>query len=143
MTKKNQNILIVVLAIAVLSASVLVTLYFSGAFRGTSQVAYQNVTMTDATLACEERMQSEFDSDLRNHFVDNHSSRYDSKKFIYRIFLQAYTQNKQYEVTEFFITCYVKPSTGRISKFEVFENKEQNGDEPIRRGGDKFIEWPQ
>jgi len=101
------------------------------------------LTMTNATLACEQRMHSEFDTKLSSYFVDSHSSRFDAKSFLYKIFLQAYTKSEKHRETEFFITCYVRSSSGRISKFEVFENKEQKDGEAIRRGGDKFIEWPQ
>jgi hypothetical protein len=143
MTKRTQNIVTIAAALLVLVVSVLVTLYFSGAFSPKASPNYQNITMTDARLACEERMHRDFGSDLSNYFLDAHSSRHDSAKSLYKIFLQAYTENSDHEITEFFITCYVRSRNGRVSKFEVFENKEQKEGEAIRRGGDKFIEWPQ
>jgi len=108
-----------------------------------AQQVYQNITFTDAVLSCEKQALGEFSSGLSQLVLDRHSSRYENEAFAYKIFLMAYTKASNNEVTEFFITCYVKSSNGRISKFDMFENVESPESGAIKKGGDKFIEWPQ
>jgi len=127
----------------VLSA-VVTTVYVSSAMQNKQEEqGYQNITFTDAVLTCEKDGRSEFGADLSQIVVDRHSSRYDNNAFVYKIFLMAYTKGEENKTIEYFVTCYVKASNGRISKFEVFENAEVQEGEAIKRGGDKFIEWPQ
>ena len=147
MTKQRtkQNLIVVSVAVVIILCSVIATVQVSKrmASSGSEDKSYQNVTFTDAVLACEDEASLDFGAELSQLVVDRHSSRYDNDVFRYKIFLQAYTRKDDSEIAEFYITCYVKSSNGRISKFEVFENVETKEGEPIKQGGDKFIEWPQ
>lgn len=144
-SRKTQNLIVIVLAVLVIASSVLTTVYVSKkmASSNAEQQGYQNVTFTDATLTCEKEAKDSFGNSLSQLVFDSHSSRFDSTVFIYKIFLQAYVNKKNAEATEFYITCYVKSSNGRISKFEIFENVDAPKGEAQKQGGDKFIEWPQ
>jgi hypothetical protein len=145
LSRKKQNLIVIVIAVVIILSSIVTTVYVSEVMgeRDSDNRGYQNVTFTDAVLACESDTKQEFGSSLSQLVIDRHSSRYDADAFVYKIFLEAYTPKGTNELSEFFVTCYVKSSNGRVSRFDVFENVESNDSEAVRKGGDKFIEWPQ
>ena len=141
----QQNMLVVVAAVVVIGLSVLVTLYFTGAILSSGSGenrGYQNVTFTDAVLTCKDKTRDEFGQDLSQLVIDDHSSRYEGRSFRYMIFLKADVKVKDEPTAMYFINCYVKSSTGRISKFETHEDREAPKGKVITKGGDKFIDWP-
>ncbi len=141
----KQNVFVVVAAIATIVISVLITLVFSGALfdMGDGQEkGYRNVTFTDAVLTCQARTRDHFGDELALLTVDNHSSRFESDVYLYKIFLTADIREKAHQTIMFYITCYVRSGSGRIAKFETFEDKEAPKGKAIKKGGDKFIEWP-
>ena len=141
----RQTLSVLVFAVLIIFVAAGTTVYVSTQFNTSSseEEGYKNVTYTDAVLTCEAEGRAEFGQRLDQLIVDRHSSRFESDVFLYKIFLKAYTKTDIGEVTEFFLTCFVKSSNGRISKFDVFENVKGNEGGAIKQGGEKFIEWPQ
>lgn len=128
---KKQNILFVVLSIGLMAISVLITLYVSGYLSfltSDKSQGYQNITFTDAAISCEKNTRKQFGRKLKNVYVDNHSSRYDSGSYSYKIFLKADALNKENKVSLFFVNCYVSASNGQIIKFDANEDKEVQKD---------------
>ncbi len=145
MSRTKQNLVVTCLALTVILCSIATTVYVNDQIKSSNAdgQGYQNITFTDAVLACDKKSRAEFGSSLSQLVVDRHSSRFDTRAFVFKIFLVAYSKKDKHETSEFFITCYVKSSNGRISKFETFENSGAKEGEAIKKGGDKFIEWPQ
>lgn len=142
---QKQNTLVVLGAVGIVVVSALATVAFTTGLMGSmgrDDEGYKNITFTDATIACEEEVVDTFGKKLSQKVVDNHSSRFESQVGLYKIFLSAYTKNKN-QTVEYFVSCFVQARNGRISKFETFENKEAPKGEAIKKHSDKFIEWPQ
>jgi len=99
------------------------TLYFSGklpSLGGAFTGGYQNVTLTDAYVVCEEKARNTFSWRLKNLVMDDHSSRYDSAGVRYKIFInvELYQSRERGAIAEeYFINCYVRADNGRISNF--------------------------
>lgn len=142
--KNTQNIVVILVAVAVIVISGILTVGFSNLSLtgGSDSDMYKNVTFTDAVLTCEQKVKKEFGSSLSQSVVDNHSSRYENNVGLYKIFIQAYEKNKK-GVTEHYVTCYVAARNGKVDTFEVFENKEAPQGKAIKKNGDKLFDWPQ
>ncbi len=129
-SSKKQNTYVITVSIGVLVASVFITLYATGVLFGGSGAdskGYRNVTFTDAVLACQNTTKENYGERIRNLVIDNHSSRFDDKQFLYKIFLKMdlYDKNRT-KARLHYINCFVKSSNGRVRKFEAFEEVEQN-----------------
>lgn len=139
----RTNTIVVFVAIGVVCVSVLLTLLFSGRlieFGSGSERGYKNVTFTDAQITCEKQTREDFGSELKSVTPDDHSSRFDSRSMLFKIFLDVETTVKK-ERVEFYISCYVDAGSGRVKKYEAFENKEAPEGRVIKRNSDKLIEW--
>lgn len=142
---KRQNTLVVFSSVIIISISAILTAYYTDQLPNLFQKeddVYKNISLTDASSTCEDRSRDEFDSDLSLLVVDNHSSRFDNSRSLYKVFLKADVHSGKHETTLYYITCFVKGKNGKIAKFDVFENKEVPEGKVIRRGGEKLIEWP-
>jgi len=145
-SSSGQNIGVIVFAIALVIVSAMVTMFFSGALDGSlggDNKGYQNVTFTDASLTCKEAVKSQFGKKLRNLVIDNHSSRFDSKQFLYKIFLEADIQSgSSGPATLHYVNCFVKSSNGRVNKFESFEKVDDDGGKPHIDDGTNMFGMP-
>ncbi len=122
---KSQKMWVLVVAVATVIVSVVVTLYASGVLfggNGTAGSVHQNVTFTDAVLACHERARDSYGERIQTLVTDNHSSRYDNKYYLYKIFLQLDLRHrKKQEVSQNYVNCFVNAGNGKVRKFEVLE----------------------
>lgn len=144
--KKNikQNVLVVCGAIALIVLSASITVVFTSGVLDRDDASaggFKNITFTDATITCDEELASSFSRDESQRVLDNHSSRFENELSVYKIFYDVYVKDKK-QNKEFYVTCIVRARDGKIIKFELLENQEESGTEPIKKGGDKFIEWP-
>ena len=141
---KKQNILFVCSAIATIVISIVLTLVFTGNLDlrfSSNEQGYQNITLTDASISCENTARNEFGKRLKNLFIDNHSSRYEHAHFTYKIFLQIEATNKANKSTLHYINCYINASNGKMTKFEIYENKDAPKSS-VNTGPEKLFNWP-
>lgn len=131
--KTKQNIIVVIVALIVIALSVVVTVFvnkFSMEQSGSSTGGYQNVTFTDAVVACREETFDTYGSRIRNLVTDNHSSRFDGKRYIYKIFLEVDLVGKKDKTSKLhYVNCFVRSKNGNISKYDVFKSDEERREE--------------
>ncbi len=125
----KQNIWVIVAAIVAITVAALATLYYTGALfggpRSNENKGYQNITFTDAVITCQNKTRTTFKDNIKLLVVDNHSSRYEQKRYRYLIFLKMDLFNPRTKSTNLhYINCFVKANNGRVDKFESFEDKE-------------------
>ena len=139
-SRKLQNLLVVLAALLVLAIASLSFVFFAYNRAPKDPKYHVNVTQTDATLKCAEAVRNEFGDKLSNYTLDEHSSRADG--YNYKIFYTAYVQKTKEKKFLNYISCYVRGRDGAITKFDIFEDKEEpEKAESLPRSG-KFIEWP-
>lgn len=128
----KTEIYVILFAIVVIASSVFATLYVAGVIfsdgRGQDE-GYQNVTFTDAVLACENRTKRSYGKKIRNLATDNHSSRFSEESYQYLIFIKAdlYT-GKGSEAVPYYVNCFVRAKNGSIVKYSA--NKLEEGEGP-------------
>lgn len=127
---KKQNTYVVIISATVVVASIFLTLYATGVLFGSGDdrySGYQNVTFTDAVMTCRQTTETNYGDRIRTLITDNHSSRYDDKRFLYKIFLKMDLFDKRYKKTHLhYINCFVRSSNGDVRKYEVYEEAEEN-----------------
>lgn len=126
-TRKQQILVITIAAVVLIFASITGTwLLKTGRLGGSGQQSgYQNVTFTDAVLTCEKNFRSRYADRILSLEIDNHSSRFDNKVFLYKIFIKSKMTSKNNKHGNMhFVNCFVKASNGSIDKFEVLEETE-------------------
>ncbi|WP_188150804.1 hypothetical protein [Teredinibacter waterburyi] len=126
---RRQNIIVVITAVTVIVLSISMTLYVTGSMPGMSGGSgadgYKNVTFNDAVLTCEAETRSKFGDRIRVLTLDNHSSRYEERELVYKIFQHMDLNGKVgAPKVEFFVNCFVRASNGRVTKYEAFEEVE-------------------
>lgn len=128
-SNKKQNTYVIAISVLAVILSVLFTLYATGViFNGESDNSsgYQNITFTDAVTTCRRTTKEDYGDRIRNLVTDSHSSRYDGKSFLYKIFLQMDLYNKERSKARlYYINCFVRASNGSVRKFEAFEEVEK------------------
>lgn len=129
---RDQQIAVVVFAIVVVVVSVVVTIFFSksGAnpWRGSDFAGYQNVTFTDAVLNCESETENLYGDRIKHLTMDNHSSYYDEKQFIYKIFFTLDLRSgsgSHSETSLNYVNCYIKGHNGRLARYDVLEHVDE------------------
>lgn len=123
-TNKKQNVIVIVGAVAIVIISCFATYYATivADIGGDSASAgYQNVTFTDAAVMCEAETKDAYGDKIGTLTIDNHSSRYDEKQFLFKIFMEMELRNRDKEKKLHYVNCFVRSSNGQIRKFEVFE----------------------
>jgi len=144
---QKQNKIVIIVAAVIILASVFLTLAVSGRLGGllgsSEGRGYQNITFTDAVLTCRDYAVKAFGDDLRTLEVDDHSSRFDQREFVYKIFLKVETPAaKQLPgLSLHYVNCFVRSSSGRISKYESYEDKEQKVS-PVTGDDTNLFGWP-
>lgn len=132
-------------AVGIALISVLATLWLSGVFgpEPRKTPGYRNITFTDALVACEDKARATHGDSLQQLVVDDHSSRFDTRTDRYKIFFTATMAsfNEESAVAEFYINCFVSTYRGRITSFEIYENKEDSTD-AIRQDEGGIFGWP-
>ncbi len=130
-TNKRQNTYVIAISVIGVIASIFFTLYatgvlFGGDDSGGENSGYQNVTFTDAVITCKKATREDYGDKIQSLITDNHSSRYDGKRSLYKIFLQMDLYNKKRtKATLHYINCFVRAGNGSIRKYEVFEDVER------------------
>jgi len=143
-TRKQQILVIAFACFFLIVASIASTwLIKTGRIGGDSaQEGYRNVTSTHAVLACEQDVKDKYSDKIITLEVDNHSSRFDSKLFVYKIFLKAnMASKKNRHGSLYYINCFVRSSDGAINKFEVLEETEQETEAVTGKDTNAFG-WP-
>lgn len=128
---RKQNTLVIAFAVAVICASIFLTLYAAGVLFGPTREGdrgYQNVTFNDAALVCRDSTRSSYGEKIRNLVIDSHSSRFDERQYLYKIFLKMDLYNTGGQgATLHYVNCFVRSSNGSIRKYEVYREEEESG----------------
>ncbi len=151
MSKKNlfkQQVLVLLAAGVIIASAVSTTLYFTGFFSGGAPAGsvvdgYQNVTFTDASLACQTYTRERYADRMQTLTLDDHSSRYEDASKLYKIFLQLKMRkaNDSPHPEPYWVNCFVSATNGNITEFEVGEARNAPR-KPIRKDPDKgTISW--
>jgi len=127
---KKQNVVVLSVAFLIIAGSVVVTLYATGFLFGgmsSKDKGFQNVTFTDAVITCTERTEETYGDRIQNVTTDNHSSRFDNKRFLYKIFLELDLHGVNGNpVGNYFVNCFVRSSDGTIRKYDALRKDESN-----------------
>ncbi len=127
---KKQDVYVIAASVAVVFGSVFITLVATGVLFGSGDgknSGYQNVTFTDAVMTCRGTTEENYGDRIRTLITDNHSSRFDDKAYLYKIFLKMDLFDKRYKKTHLhYINCFVRSSNGSVRKYEVHEEVEEN-----------------
>lgn len=127
MAKKNkigrQKRLVIGMAAAIITASILSTLYFTGFFpkwvRGDSP-GYQNITFTDAYRECATYTRQRYANRLQHLSADNHSSRYANSSNLYKIYFNVQmSEPSSPRPGSYWVSCYVDASDGQITEYDL------------------------
>jgi len=146
-SSRKQNTIVLAAAVSVILLSVLLTLYvsgrlFDGALFSAPERGYRNVTFTDAVLTCKSSTRQQFGASIRSLEVDDHSSRFDEREYVYKIFLQVETPaKKDAGLSLHYVNCFVRSGSGAMSKWESYEDKEQKTN-PVYEKGTNLFGWP-
>ncbi len=134
-TSRKQNTLVITFALVVVCSSVFLTLYATGVLFGsadTDEKGYQNVTFNDAVVTCSDNTRDTYGKKIRNLVVDNHSSRFDDRQYLYKIFLKMDLYNADGNGAALhYINCFVRSGNGALRKYEVFREEESGSSKPI------------
>ncbi len=129
-TNKKQNTVVILIAVGVIVGSVFLTLAATGVLfggRGGDGSGYQNITFTDAVMTCRGTTEANYAGQIQNLVTDNHSSRFDDRQFLYKIFLKMDLYDKARTRTSLhYVNCFVRSSNGQVRKYEVYEEVEEN-----------------
>ncbi|MFT5083135.1 MAG: hypothetical protein ACI9Y1_001175 [Lentisphaeria bacterium] len=128
-TSRKQNLWVLVGSVVVILCSVFLTLTYTGVLFGGSgsgsggeNVGFRNITFTDAVVTCRENLEDNYAGRIRSLVTDSHSSSYDDRQFLYKIFLQMdLFAGGSGEPEAYFVNCFIRSSNGSVKKFEVVE----------------------
>ncbi len=122
--------MVVAVAVAVVAASVFLTLVATGVLFGGGKgngSGYQNVTFTDAVMTCRGTVEENYGNQVQNLVTDNHSSRFDDRQYLYKIFLKMDLYDSTRSRTSLhYVNCFVHSGNGQVRKYEVYEEVEEN-----------------
>ena len=121
LTQRSQKIFVIVFALCILVLAGVTAIFAPAIINAITHKngAYKNITFTDANLACEEKTKAKFGDKIRTLATDNHSSFFDNKTGIYKIFLNVDVRGRKGKIESHYINCFVRPSNGKINRFEV------------------------
>lgn len=141
-TTRKQNLIVLILALSVIAGSIFLTLYASGVLftsHSASSNGYQNVTFTDAVVTCHEAVKENYGRRIRNLVTDNHSSRFDDKSYLYKIFLQMDLHAVGTEPAKlYYVNCFVRSGNGSVRKLEVMEDVDTQPQPAVDDGTNMF-----
>ena len=127
---KKQNTIVILFAVGVVVGSIFLTLAATGVLFGNGGgdgSGYQNITFTDAVMTCRGATEANYGNQIQNLVTDNHSSRFDDRQFLYKIFLKMDLYDQTGSRTSLhYVNCFVRSSNGQVRKFEVYEEVEEN-----------------
>ncbi|SMF24601.1 hypothetical protein SAMN02745866_01607 [Alteromonadaceae bacterium Bs31] len=81
--------------------------------------------MLDAYSICKHKTKIRYGSELVRSYIDQHSTRFEPGKGIYKIFMSAHIGSKTY-YDEAAVHCFVDPSEFMVSHFRIFEPKRES-----------------
>lgn len=127
----------IVAALGIVVLSVACTLYYTGVLSHDvgGEPGYKNITYTDAVVSCENHAHQVFGAGLAQLTVDDHSSRMEHQANRYFIFFRAVVDKGVY------INCFVDPSDGGVTKFEVRPQDVPDPNAQMKDSGSLFG-WP-
>ncbi len=123
-SSRKQNIIVSAAAFLIIVVSSFLTYYatqIAGKGSAGDASGYQNVTLTDANQTCHQETRSVYGDKIKTLTTDNHSSRYDEKQFLYKMFLQMDLKSSKGSTKMFHVNCFVRSANGSIRKYEVYE----------------------
>lgn len=141
--QKRQERLAIALGVGIIAASVASTVWLSGVFGGGSRAAYENVTFADAVIRCESQVRNTYKDRLRVLTLDDHSSRFDQTRYLYKVFFRAQMAGAKGETgaADYFINCFVSSERGGIASFDLYQQEELQT-EALRREEGGLFGWP-
>lgn len=144
-TVRHQRLWLLVIVLTVMLASAISTLWLRGFFEsgGDDEKGYQNITLTDAIITCENQIRHNYKNQLRHVTLDNLSSRYDRTANLYRVFFTAdlQTGNTRAPSKPVLVSCLVEGARGKVKELDLFE-KTENAAEPIKKRDGGIFGWP-
>lgn len=133
----------VIVLVSVASTFVLTLWLTSTDTAAPATVSHQNITFTDAVLACRSEAQSQLPQGLLTLTLDDHSSRFEQGERLYKIFLQAQVKKTPggTETIGVAVYCFVKADQGFVSYYEQLEQTDEDGAPALNKPGGVFG-WP-
>lgn len=144
-TTRHQKLwlLAIVLTVMLVSATSTLWVYDFFTWGGNEEEGYQNITLTDAIITCENQVRRNYKNQLRYLTLDNLSSRYDRAANLYRVFFTAdlQTGNTRAPSKPVLVSCLVEGARGKVKELDLFE-KTENAAEPIKKRDGGIFGWP-
>lgn len=143
-TTRKQNLSVIAAAIGLIFLSVGTTLYITGFFNtdgNSNGPGLKNISLGDAYIICHKLTEKRYGKQLKTLFMDDHSSRYEHKRGLYKVFLKADIYASKNKSKPHWVNCAVRASNGSISKYEVIEDK-QAPTAPVRKDDGTIFGWP-
>ncbi len=145
MTKKKKassgHILSLIVALAILlTISVTATLMLTGVVTIYEAGVGEIPSIVEAQDLCDKEVKNSSDR-LRSYHLDDRSSSFDASINRYKLFyiIDVYQGKTDQEgITHFFINCFVDPNRGRITTFEMNEEKDYKPSALRNRSGNAF-----
>lgn len=122
---RRQLVVLLVIGVLVVALSIVATLHVTGVLRdfsGFGRSGYTYVSLTDATVECQNKARSYLGPRLKSLAFDAHSSRLDESSNRYKIFLIAYLfvdETRTGTSEEHFINCFVRVDRPVITTFDL------------------------
>lgn len=141
--KANQNIrTALVMALFIICVAVASWFYMQHFTMGSK--GYRNVTFTDALLECESFTRQRYGPRLKRLTIDDHSSRWEQRSGEYKVFFTATMQagEEATDTREYWVSCDVSGSAGRVSDYDMLEDKGAKSEVQRRQGGGGMFGWP-
>lgn len=140
--------MIVAVAVAIVIVSVSSTFALTRWLTSTDEAVpatgnHQNITFTDAVLACRSQATAKLPAGLLTLTLDDHSSRFEQGERLYKIFLQAQVRKSpdDFETIGVAVYCFVKADQGFVSYYEQLEQTNEDGAPALNKPGGVFG-WP-
>ena len=140
----KQKVLFAIIAVLCLILCILTTFIVvkHTSMKRTGQGGYQNITFTDAVMTCTKEVEIQFAGKYRSLVVDDHSSRYERGRLLYKIFLNVDIPSAETgKMNMHYVNCFVKSTNGRITKYELLEDSPE-GTTTVVDDGTNAFGWP-
>lgn len=143
---KHQKWWLLAIVLVIMLMSVTSTLWVRGFFGSAEDdgQSYQNITLTDAIVTCENDIRRRYGNQLRHLTLDNLSSRYDRAANLYRVFFAAdmpMGKDARAPSKPVVVSCVAEAKQGKINGIELFEKKDDAA-EPIKKRDGGIFGWP-
>lgn len=120
---KLVNIIIIgtaIIFVVILNTTLLYVAGIIGSKDGEGEGGYQNTSLTDALLTCENRIEKRYGDRVKYLTTNDHSNRYSYKSHEYLIFFELHLRDKGAKTFEpHYANCFVRAKNGKINKFAI------------------------